>query len=929
MGLFDFFKKPKWKHSNSTVRLAAIDGMGVDDMETLIEIIRDDSDQQVRLAALEKVDTPQYLELLLQETLPEEMTDPVSGKLEIIHADLIISGSEECDPEQLLAEITQPDLLARIAVEADAVDLRCRAVTAIDDPVILCEILAEHCGKKPALAAVKKINDPQILAELAEKAVNKSARALAAKKLAATEAEEIEPLDIAPSPQPATEEETTPKQEEDLENTARLVAEQVQKIQQLCDQIEVLAKEIGEESENRFAEIAKKWTNAGPALNDEKLSDLQNRYEEVCSTFHTTLNGFKNEKQRHEELTSACDRIEKFLQKNNLEKAEELLNSQIQPLEDMAWQWIDSSALIARFTACRKKLARGKEQLAEKTRLEQEKLQALTELCTNMEQLVAASDRYQAEKQAKNLNTSWQKLYNKAEQQYNELADRFQTASDDFWKKQKQFYKEQEWQRWNNKTRKKELCTLVEALKDEEDIHQVSAQLKEYQAAWKETGPVAKKDSNELWERFKSACDENYARCRTFYAELDQKRRESLVIKEGLCTRAEEHAASTNWKESTEALKELQKEWKEAGPGLRNKDEALYKKFRRSCDQFFDRRSVFYAEKDAERKENLLAKEKLCGEVEELLQEPQLEHDRIIRELQKNWKTIGPVPRENDQDIWKRFRGACDSYYSWLDEQRQGNLQQKIALCEQVEALLPGNESSLSRDEAVQKIVELQKEWKTIGPVPRKESDAVWKRFRSQCDNFFAARKLQIVEDRKKSLENQTLKENLLQKAGEIIQQQDAQEISAQLQALEEEWKQLGPAPGEQEELLWDEFQGMCKAFFQETGQGNQVDEATLAENLKKKEELCFQLERLAGNEHTFGEDDEEGTVDLVEQFRIAREANFMLSGKTEDLQKKKEEVRRIQQDWKAMGPTWQDKEQILWKRYRRAIDRFFTENSD
>jgi len=708
------------------------------------------------------------------------------------------------------------------------------------------------------------------------------------------------------------------------EERDKIIAEKIQKRQELCDQVESLCKEMGEKSETRFAEIEKKWPADDPEIDDEELLALGKHYEEVCKRFHTTLDKLSNEKQNMENLTASCVQIEKFLQGDNLERAESLLKKNIPELQSMVWRWLDADDIAARFSAGQKKLEQRKEELAEIARVEKEKLQVLADVCVEMEELVTASDRYQAEKKAKALNESWKKLPKSAGQQYDEFAGRFQSALDNFWEKQKQFYKEQEWQLWNNKTKKEELCTIAESLKEENDLHQVSAKLKECQAAWKEVGPVPKKDSDKLWNRFKSACDENYERCRVFYAELDQKRQESLVIKEGLCVRAEEHVASTEWKESADILKGLQKEWKEAGPGPRNKEEVLYKRFRKACDQFFDRRSAFFAEQDAEREDNLLAKEKLCQDVEDLLQEPKMEHSKVIRDLQKSWKEIGPVPRKNDKEIWKRFRGACDSYYNWLDEQRQDNLQQKIALCEQVEALQPENEDETVRKETVEKVVELQKQWKTIGPVPRKDADTIWERFTSQCDTFFTARKIRMQEEENKRLENQSRKETLLQRAGEVIQQQDEKEITVQLQELQKEWKQVGPAPKEYEQILWDEFQGLCNAFFQQKENRYNEKKAVLDENLKKKEELCFQLERLTGNEHDLGNAVKEGALDLIEQFKIAREANFLLAGKTESSQKKKEEIRRIQQEWKALGPTYREHEQRLWKRYRRAIDLFF-----
>jgi len=924
MGLLDFFKKPKWKNSNSKVRLAAVDDMSVDDLETLVEIIREDSDQQVRLTALMKVDDRKSMESLLEEELPEEIIAPARERLEAIYTDLIISGSEDCIPEELLALITNQNFLAGIAVEADTVDLRCLAVAAIDDPGILYELLKKNCGKKPALAAVGKIDDAQMLAEIAEKAVNKSARSMAERKLRGTAAGGKDNKDFDSVLEPAQDEQTALDQDDKKEEHGKIRAEKNQKRQELCAQVESLCKEIGEKAEARFAEIEKKWPADDPEVDDEELLTLQKHYEEVCNIFYTTLNELKNEKQNMENLTASCGQIEKFLEDDNLERTESLLKKNITELQSMAWRWLDPDGIAARFSACQGKLEQKKEKLAEIARAEKEKLQLFVDVCVEMEELVTFSDRYQAEKKARSLNESWEKLPGKSGKQYDEFAERFQSALDNFWKKQKQFYKEQEWQLWNNKTKKEELCTIVELLKEDSDLHQVSRKLKEYQAAWKEIGQVPKKDSNELWDRFKSVCDENYARCRVFYTELDQKRRESLVIKEGLCARAEEHVASTKWKESADVLKGLQKEWKEAGPGERNKEQVLYKRFRKACDQFFDRRSVSFAEQDAERKDNLLVKEKLCQDVEDLVQEPKMDHGKLIRDLQKSWKEIGPVPRKNDQEIWKRFRGACDTYYNWLDEQRVDNLQQKIALCEQVEAFQSENEDEIVRKETVEKIVELQKQWKTIGPVPRKEADTLWERFTSQCDTFFATRKIRMQEEESNSLENQSLKETLLQRAGEVIQQQDEKEITVQLQDLQKEWKQIGSAPREQEQLLWDEFQGLCSAFFQQKENRYKEKKSVLDENLKKKEELCFQLERLAGKGHDLGNADKEGGIDLIEQFKIARETNFLLAGKTESSQKKKEEVGRIQQEWKALGSTYREHEQRLWKRYRKAIDLFF-----
>ena len=919
MGLFNFFK-PKWKHSNRQVRLTAVENMSVDDLETLLEIIREDADQKVRLAALAKIDERESMELLLQEELPEEIITSAKERLEEIYTVLIVLGTEDITTSgELLALISNQNLLATIVAQADAVSLRCQAVAAIDDPLLLCGLLKQHIGKKPALLAVEKIVDPQILAEVAEQAINKSARSLAAKKINAVAVVDKEDVESDPVAELVQEQEAQIALEQEAKklNHQKNIAEKIQKREELCEQVESLCNRMGEESGAQFAEIDKEWPADDPKNDDDDLLSLGKRYEDICQKFHTTLDEWRNEKQNFEKLTQSCVQIEKYLLDGNIEPAESLLQKSVQELGSFSCRWLKKDDIDVRISACRKKLEQRKDKIAEIAKAEEIRLQDVADACVKMEELAASSYNLQTEKMAKNLNESWKKFSQGAGKQDDEFVDRFKTASDNFWGKKEQFYKEQEWQYWNNKTKKEELCTIVESLKEVNDLHQVSSKLKECQAAWKDIGPVQKKHSQKLWSRFKSSCDENYARCRVLYDELDQKRQESLVVKEGLCVRAEEHVASTQWKESGEVLQGLQKEWKEAGPGERKKEQVVYKRFRKACDQFFERRDAFYAEQDVERKGNLLAKEKLCQDLEDLLQEPKMEHGKVIQEFQKKWKDIGPVPRKDDQKIWKRFRAACDSHYDWLDEQRLDSLRQKNALCEQVEALLSGNEDGDISQETVEKVTELQQEWKTIGPVPRNDSDAVWERFTSQCDLLFATRKNRLQE-------NQTLKEKLLQKAGEVIQQPDEEEIATGLQELQEQWKKIGPAPQEHEQLLWDEFQGLCNVFSQRKAGRSEENKSLLDKNLKKKEELCLQLERLTGNDSELGTTGKEGALDLIEQFKIAREANFLLAGKTDSPQQKKEEVLRIQQEWRTLGPTSLVHEQRLWKRYRRAIDLFF-----
>ena len=921
MGLLDFFRQPKWKNGNSSVRLAAVDEMDSRNLETLLEIIREDSDLQVRQAALAKIDDQQTLESLLQKKLPDDLLKQATKQLEQKYTEQILASSDQSLANQLIQRISNQELLAEIAARAESVALRVLAVEAIDDQNLLSELLKKPCGKKPALAAVKKISDSLLLAEISQKAANKAARRQAAIQLEAVgQKKNIQ--------EPAQTKGTAPDSGENREATKPAhIEERIRLGRNLCLQIENLCSNMDEKAGISFAGIIKQWPDFTKAGQDNDVLLLEKKYQELCIQFSSVRKEYLNEKAEFADFTLTCQQIEKLLEKDNLSGAEKLLDDTITRLEQTNWHWFNSADIAQCFLNYRQKLEQRKDELTVIAKTENQHIQAMKEACEQMEQFASATERYQLGKKANTVITAWDTIPETAKQAHPELITRFQTALDDFEEKQQQFYEEQQWQLWSNKTKKEELCDKVAELEEETDLHIVSKKLKKYQADWKTIGPVPKKDADELWQKFKTLCDKAYDRCRKFYTELDRKRQECTALKEDLCSQAESHMESENWKKSADFLKDLQKQWKEAGPAERDREQELYARFRAACDHFFNRRSVFFAEQDLLRQENLKAKEALCFEVEELVKNPKIEHGRKIQEIQKRWKAIGPVPRKHDEEIWRRFRGLCDTYYSWLDEQRQKNLQQKTALCEQVEALLPETEEETIDREVIDKVIELQKQWKTIGPVPRDQADELWQRFKGKCDIFFVERKIRQQEEDKKRFANQEAKEELLRLAGEAMALPNQSEITARLQELQQQWKHIGPAPREHDQLLWDEFHGLCNAFFQEKRERYLEKTAVLEDNLKKKEELCFQLERLAGKSPEEEQISKGSGLDIAEQFKIAREANFLLAGKTKNVQAKREEVRRIQQEWKAVGTTFRDKEQKLWKRYRTAIDLIYSEN--
>jgi hypothetical protein len=173
----------------------------------------------------------------------------------------------------------------------------------------------------------------------------------------------------------------------------------------------------------------------------------------------------------------------------------------------------------------------------------------------------------------------------------------------------------------------------------------------------------------------------------------------------------------------------------------KDEGDALWKRFRGKCDEFFERRKKHWEERDESRAENLKKYEAMCVRAEELAKSSDWKHTADeLKALQAEWKAGGPMPKEQSEAMWARFRAACDGFFerrkehfAEADAERDANLKKKIALCEQVEALAKSEDREAAKGECKK----LQAEWKKTGPAPKDQADEVWNRFRASCDEIF------------------------------------------------------------------------------------------------------------------------------------------------------------------------------------------------
>ena len=721
MALFDLFK-PKWKSKNPEVRLGAVQAMGAGDLATLKVMAGEDEDARVRFAAVERIGDLGTLEELAGSSLPPQVFQAVRSKIDLLLFQAVLGSPTPLGAETALEKIEDLSLLERLGAEGPTPALRVRAVERITDVQALCRILEKNCGKEPARAALARIDDDILLARLARSGASKVTRRLAEEKIAVQAAQKAEPDQRAlPEREPAG-----PVDAAEEIASAPDGAGASRALEEVLSAVEALVGSPGAGAEGRFREAEASWA----ALKGGSAApELAERFDRACRRYREGRDAMEGERRRFRTLSEALERAEALVESEDLEGVGAALAELEGPLQDGSFRIVDPSELRSRFLAVRSHHER---RLA--ARAEAESLRRREELCAELEGLVEAEDRNAAGRRVRALQRAWRELPLLSRAAARAIEERFRAAEAGFVARQQVFHQQQEWLRWNNKTLKEGLCAEAEALEEQEDLGVLAENVKDLQGRWKEVGPVPTADAQALWERFKEACDRGFERCKPYFEELERLRAETEERKAQLCCEAEAHVDSIDWKESAESLKNLQAQWKEAGPLPRKSEEELYARFRQACNRFFERRQAHFAELEEERRRHQAEKESLCERAEALAAEPERGHTKKFRELQTEWKRIGPAPREVEQALWERFRGACDRFFAWLDGPRLENLRRKEALCEELEALLAGAAHAADQSEVAAAVAGFQKRWAEIGPVPAERAEALGDRFRALCE---------------------------------------------------------------------------------------------------------------------------------------------------------------------------------------------------
>jgi hypothetical protein len=423
---------------------------------------------------------------------------------------------------------------------------------------------------------------------------------------------------------------------------------------------------------------------------------------------------------------------------------------------------------------------------------------------------------------------------------------------------------------------KKQLVQVLESLLKEDDFSQVGRILKEIKKPFDELAHQERKEAydkyvadggekdgfeyreDELDRRFHEAYNKLKARKNEYYSSLESRKEQNLKTKLEILEKLRELVDSEETGASIKELKELQLQWKAVGDVPPSQLKSLWANYNALLDRFYDNRSIYFELKQLDRKKNFDLKIELCEKAEQLDEQENIrEVIKQLNDLHEEFKHIGPVPREDQEAVWERFKAASDNiyskrkdYYEHLKEELKINQIAKEALVENVLQFADFDSDKISDwNSKTKEIIAIQKEWEAIGSLPKEKAKQINKQFWSSFKGFFNKKGQFFKKIEEVRKENLKLKQELVDRAEALKDSDDFKNTSEDLKNLQKQWKEIGPVPEKYRNEVFTKFKKACDHFFDRRRANNEVAEKEYDVNLKAKQALCDEMEKMVKDE--------------------------------------------------------------------------------
>ena len=391
--------------------------------------------------------------------------------------------------------------------------------------------------------------------------------------------------------------------------------------------------------------------------------------------------------------------------------------------------------------------------------------------------------------------------------------------------RRQQIFREQEAEKEENLKKKQAIIEKIKAMvTSPEEASKTYQEFKALQQEWRETKAVPAESANELWRNYQLYVEQFYdlLKLNSEARELDFKK--NLEAKTRLCEAAEKLADETDVISAFHQLQQLHQEYREIGPVSKELREEIWQRFKAASTVINKRHQQHFEDLRAREEDNLVKKTALCEKVEAINGEENKgsgdweRHTQEIIAIQAEWKTIGFAPQKMNVKIFERFRAACDDffarkaeYFKTLKDSFKENADKKRALIEKAKALQDSTEWRSTSD----KLIALQKEWKTIGVVPKKLGDQLWEEFLGACNKFFEARNAAGAGQRNEEHENLEKKRDVIERL-KAVAEEAGEGLQEKVQKLVEEYNAIGHVPFKEKDKIYEEYHAVLDKLYKE-----------------------------------------------------------------------------------------------------------------
>ena len=404
-----------------------------------------------------------------------------------------------------------------------------------------------------------------------------------------------------------------------------------------------------------------------------------------------------------------------------------------------------------------------------------------------------------------------------------ELEEAFKAEMGVIKEKRAKLLQELEEEKERNLQRKLEIIDKIKQMvTSPEDAGKSYPEFKALQQEWKDIKSVPASKANELWRNYQLYVEQFYDMFKLNIEAREYDFKKNLEIKTHLCEAAEKLADETDVISAFHQLQKLHQEYRETGPVAKELREQMWARFKAASTVINKRHQQHFDDLRAKEEDNLVRKTALCEKVEAIAAEENKgsgdweRHTQQIMDIQTEWKTIGFAPQKMNVKIFERFRAACDDFFGRkaqffreLKDTFKANADKKRALIEKARAMQDSTDWKSTSD----KYIALQKEWKTIGTVPKKQGDQLWEEFLAACNHFFEARNAATSGQRNEEHLNLTHKREIIEKLKALLDTDDADAANETLQKLAEEYKAIGHVPFKEKDKVYDEYHSVIDSL--------------------------------------------------------------------------------------------------------------------